>query len=64
VTPLTTEIGVDAGGEYEQHGEVAIAMTTEQADRLADVLAGLTITDTETMIFLRMLVAAIREARN
>lgn len=36
--PLTMDIDVTADGEYAQHGEVKIVMTTEQADKLAELL--------------------------
>jgi len=39
VTPLTADIDITTDGEYEQHGEVKIVMTTEQADKLAELLA-------------------------
>jgi hypothetical protein len=36
--PLTMDIDITADGEYAQHGEVKIVMTTEQADKLAELL--------------------------
>lgn len=71
VTPLTMDIDVTTDGEYEQHGEVKVVMTTEQLDKLAELLdrhidrdvVALDNDDPEGAVFVELLVAAIREAR-
>jgi len=67
-TPLTMDIDVRADGEYAQHGEVAIVMTTEQADKLAELLdrhidpdvVRLDNGDHEGMLFVEFLIYAIK----
>lgn len=61
MNPLHMEIGVDAGGEHGQHGEVSIVMTTEQADMLARVMDVMP-DDIGDERFARLLVRAIKEA--
>jgi hypothetical protein len=64
VTPLTMDIDVRTDGEHEQHGEVAIVMTTEQADKLAELLDGVpSDSDQDGARFARLMVEAIRTAR-
>lgn len=69
--PLTMQIDVTTDGEYEQHGEVKIVMTTEQVDKLAELLdrhidldvVSLDNDDPEGAVFVRLLIDTIREAR-
>jgi len=68
VTPLTADIDITTDGEYEQHGEVKIVMTTEQADKLAELLdrhidpdvVRLDNGDHEGMLFVEFLTYAIK----
>lgn len=70
-TPLTMEIDVTTDGEYEQHGEAKVVMTTEQLDKLAEVLDVMVDRDVvrldwnepETASFVDILINTIREAR-
>lgn len=70
-TPLTMDVDVTTDGEYEQHGEVKVVMTTEQLDKLAELLdrhidpdvVALDNGDPQGGLFVQILVAAIREAR-
>lgn len=70
-TPLTMDVDVTTDGEYEQHGEVKIVMTTEQIDKLAELLdrhvdldvVGLDNEDPEGAMFVSLLISTIREAR-
>lgn len=71
ITPLTMEVDVTTDGEYEQHGEVKIVVTTEQVDKLAELLnrhvdldvVAMDNDDPQGAMFVTMLVEAIREAR-
>lgn len=69
--PLTMDIDITTDGEYEQHGEVKVVMTTEQLDKLAELLdlhidkdvVANDNNDPEAAVFVDMLVYAIRQAR-
>jgi len=71
MNPLTMDIDVTTDGKYEQHGEVKIVMTTEQVDKLAELLdlhVDLEVVaqdnnDPEAALFATMLIDTIREAR-
>jgi hypothetical protein len=59
--PLMMDIDVTADGEYAQHGELKIVMTTEQADKLAEVLKHISVAGDfpEARVMIDMLVYAI-----
>lgn len=66
--PLMMDIDITTDGEYEQHGEVKIVMTTEQINELGRVLYDIDPTAMEEdapkrAAFVQMLINAIREAR-
>jgi hypothetical protein len=71
VTPLTKTIDVTADGQYKAYGEVKIVMTTEQVDKLAELLdlhidldvVSLDNDDPQGALFVQALIDAIREAR-